>query len=63
MTKPSSKHFLVFLTQYFFASKIPGLKDFCLFSEVEEWWASEAQKIKILKNEILQLGGMNIDFL
>ena len=55
MTTPGSQHFLVLLSQYFFASKRLGLKDFGLFFETEEWWASEAHKIKILENEILKL--------
>ena len=63
MTTPDFKHFLVFLTQQFFTSKRPGLNDFHLFSKMEEWWASEAHKIKIVKTEILQLKGRNIDFL
>ena len=55
MTTPDSNYFLVFLTLLFFASKRPGLKDFCLFFEMEEWWASEAHKIKFLENEIFKL--------
>ena len=41
MTTPNFKHFLVFIIRQLFASKRPGLKDFCLFFEMEEWWASE----------------------
>ena len=41
MTTPDPECFLVFLIWQFFASKRPGLKDFCSFFEMEESWASE----------------------
>ena len=41
MTMPDFKHFLVFITRYFFPSKRPSLKDFCVFFEMEEYGASE----------------------
>ena len=41
MTTHNFKYFLVFKIKQFITSKRPGLKDFCLFSEMEESWASE----------------------
>ena len=52
MATPDFKQFLVLITKYFFPSKRPGLKDFCLFFGMEEWWTSEAHKVKFLENEI-----------
>ena len=47
MTTVNFKYFLVFKIKQFIASKRPGLSDFCLFLEMKESWASEANKIKI----------------
>ena len=44
MNTPDFKHFLIFITRYFFPSKRPGLKDSCLFFEMEEH--GEIQRIR-----------------
>ena len=57
------KRFFSIPNSVVFASKRPGLKDFCLLFEMEGWWTSEAHKIKIVVNEIFELYEMNIIFL
>ena len=50
MTTPDLKHFLVFITRYFFASKRPGLKDFVYFLK---WRNAGPQKLPTIHSHII----------